>query len=199
MKNINIHNLPYMFSISIFRVFCFMLYIVAIIYGIIDISNGIYFGGVMLLLCMLYLFIVAPPWRMNVMYIGNGYIEVHIMGENIYYKNYIMNIGRERYYKNKFSMSELSQYGFSRELCGRRHMYFTTLHTGISLELVFILKNGKVISYDPTLIKPEGYKNLVEYIRNETGIEPSEKLNGYFNNTPNFNLKEFMHSERLWD
>ena len=105
--------------------------------------------------------------------------------------NYIMNIGRERYYKNKFSMSELSQYGFSRELCGRRHMYFTTLHTGISLELVFILKNGKVISYDPTLIKPEGYKNLVEYICNETGIEPSEKLNGYFNNTPNFNLKYY--------
>ena len=146
MKNINMHNVPYLVILLIFRIFCFVMYIRAIIYGMIDIGYGIYFRGIMLLLCGLWLFIVAPPWHMNAMYIGNGNIEVHIMGENIYYKNGKMKIGKERYYKNKFSVSELSQYGFSRELCGRRYMYFTTRFTGISLELVFILKNGKVIS-----------------------------------------------------
>ena len=78
-------------------------------------------------------------------------------------------------------------------------MYFTTRFTGISLELVFILKNGKVISYDATIIEPEGYKTLVEYIRNEAGIEPSKKLDSYFNHTANFDLEEFIYSERLWD
>lgn len=180
MTKIIPNMLKQLYTILFVPAFCIIMLGICMLIGGYDVIS---FVGI--LLC----FVFAIFWSVRVYYLtqsfcleyGDGKISVcRVSGEHT-------GAFRKRH-KDLFYISEIKEYGFSKELFGESREYHglfnlaplirnVLIHTDMEgREISFCLKNGKAICFPSIYFKNGQLYELKEYIEKERGIKPKGVL-----------------------